>query len=107
VTKRTALARAKRGAAYLDEKLGRGWRRKIATTRLDMERGRCTRSARGSCGCILAQLAPESDYGERTYASGAESVGINPWGDEARRLGFFTDDSYKPLTDAWREVLSA
>ena len=96
VTTRTARAKAKRGAAFLDAKLGRGWRRKIRRRDLAMQVGSYER---GECGCILAQL-----YGD--YFDGARHLGI-AWGDDVRSLGFESsgDTTYGDLTEAWLEVL--
>ena len=93
---RTALTKAKRGAAFLDAKLGRGWRRKVRRRDLNMESG--LYAYKGDCGCILAQLY-------HTYDEGAAALGID--NDRAERLGFLDleAESYPELTEAWREVL--
>jgi len=94
-TTRTALAKAKRGAAFLDEQLRRGWRRKIRRRELDMGSGIYSR---GECGCVLAQLYDD-------YTVGLEELGINAV--EEKRLGFNSScrARYSELTEAWLEVL--
>jgi hypothetical protein len=96
------LVRARRGAEFLDGKLGRGWRRKIRRRDLAMEEG--LYGGRGTCGCILAQLGGD-------YSSMLEEVGL---ASDARieALGFDElgvdgdhDDSYDQLTEAWLTVL--
>lgn len=93
---RTALNKARRGAAFLDGRLGRGWRRKIRRRDLDMASYSYER--RGDCGCILAQI-----YGD--YVGGVRTLGITPY--NQRRLGLESDNfvDYDDLTEAWREVL--
>lgn len=97
-----ALTRARRGAAFLDGKLGRGWRRKIRRRKLDM----AETDYRTGCGCILAQLAPDG-----SYTTGLKSVGLeDKYARHARQrqLGFDNDGGdtdYDDLTDAWLEVL--
>ena len=95
MTTRTALTKAKRGAAFLDAKLGRGWRRKIRRRDLDMQR---YTYFKGECGCILAQL--HGDYG-----TGADTLGISDA--ECVTLGLEQGPgaSYGELTEAWLEVL--
>lgn len=103
MTKRTALARARRGAKFLDKKLP-GWRKQIRVTRLDLSKGLYDPARRGSCGCILAQIdATRTHTGN--YTGGAKKIGIEPWGDDAVRLGFRDGDDYATLTEAWREIL--
>lgn len=110
----TALKRARAGAAFLDEKFGRGWRRKIRRRRLNMASG-AYRPSRGSCGCILAQLdaqiaRDDTDWPDRTgyYSDGVERFKVTA----PVKLGFIADsrvsddDNYANLTKAWRKVLS-
>ena len=110
-----ALTRARRGAAYLDRKLGRAWRRTIRRSRLDMASStyRVVRPGPGlhfgRCGCIMAQLdahTPERK-GIGSYADGVEKLaGFDPTGSTAVRLGFFsTTAEYAELTEAWKTVL--
>lgn len=66
--------RAERGALFLDAKQP-GWAAHIITDELDM--GQCDM-------CVLGQL---SDDGAG-YDDCALQLGIDPWGDEARELGF-------------------
>lgn len=100
------LARARRGAAWLDKKLGPGWRRKIRCSRLQMSRGWMGHSY-GECGCILAQLdAASHDDGSGFYSRAAEKLGIV--GERTPvTLGFVvaSDSIYAELTEAWRVVL--
>jgi hypothetical protein len=110
--KELALERARRGAAFLDEKLGRGWRRKIRRNRLDMAKGIFkpdVPGGRGYCGCIVAQLSPRHTYGD-VY----NLLGLDPYGDEPAYLGLSLDDDVEAaveneawalLTDAWLQVL--
>lgn len=79
---RTDLSRARRGAAWLDKKIGRGWRRKIRRRELAMES--CQR-------CVLGQLY--GDYGDGLEALGGEAADV--------KLGM---DGTTP-TEAWLEVL--
>lgn len=87
---RKARAAARRGAEYLDAKLGRGWRRKIRRRQLDLS---------DSCNCIVGQL---NDGHYRPYTFGVS------WRSESR-LGFdvgpSSGDDYEELTEAWLEVL--
>lgn len=106
ITRRTALARARRGAKFLDGKRPR-WRRKINTEHLNMASGRYERDQPWS-GCILAQVgATKSNPGE--YVDTARSLGIDPAGHEAEMLGFLLNqdgvEDYPTLTSAWLEVL--
>lgn len=96
MTTRTALTKARRGAAFLDEKLGRGWRRKIRRRDLDM--ASFYYSGKGTCGCIVSQLYT-------AYCDGVDALGIDIA--QQRRLGFEVDDreEYEDLTEAWLEVL--
>lgn len=94
-TLRTAITRARRGAAFLDEVRGRGWRRRIRRRSLDMGVG----GAGQPCGCILQQL-----YGD--YDDGAEALGFSGWSARAEALGFLDRSyDYEPLTEAWLTVL--
>ena len=104
-----ALERARRGAAWLDKKLGPGWRRKIKRRKLDMSGGGFSS---GGCGCIMAQL--DKAYGRRargTYGDGVRNLlGISPWGRRIVALGLDVplprnDYDYDELTQAWRQVL--
>lgn len=93
-----ALIRARRGAKWLDKKLGRGWRRKIRRTDLDMSSGEYT--GKGDCGCIVAQL-----YGEFTH--GLAELGIEEYVED-HRLGLDIGDEvddYDDLTEAWLTAL--
>lgn len=98
MTTRTALTKAKRGAAFLDAKLGRGWRRKIRRTDLNMASYRY--AGKGDCGCILSQLYSR-------YSDGIAALGIEFNDDRQRSLGFEASDGadYADLTEAWLEVL--
>lgn len=92
-----ALERARRGAAWLDKKLGKSWRRKIRRRKLKMSKGVCP--SPGDCGCILAQL-----YGR--YEEGANALGMSdPYGNRAVALGFYSHGGYADLDEAWRQVL--
>lgn len=105
MTRRTALARARRGAAFLDTRY-KTWRKKINPERLDLAQG--TYYPRGvECGCVLAQL----DAGFRNSFFGSFSdrsmrLGLSDTEDE--KLGFTAEDlnDYPVLTDAWRKVLT-
>jgi hypothetical protein len=101
------IERARRGAAWLDEKLGRGWRRKIRRRSLRMEQGYMHR---GECGCILAQLdlaRGGNASGNGDFARLAEDLGMTALVSH----GFVAHGSadgltrYDELTEAWREVL--
>jgi hypothetical protein len=110
--KELALERARRGAAFLDEKLGRGWRRKIRRSRLSMADGIFDPGVAGGwgyCGCIVAQLSPRHAYND-VY----NLLGLDPYNDEVIDFGLILDDDdedideekdYALLTEAWREVL--
>lgn len=91
------LRRARRGAAYLDKRLGRGWRRQIRRRRLNMGMGA---PGPNGCGCILTQL-----YG--SYERGGDELDLNLDSGAPGRLGFYTAkyDDYEPLTEAWLTVL--
>jgi hypothetical protein len=93
------LTRARRGAKFLDKKLGTGWRKKIKRRKLDMALGTIDRNG---CGCIVAQLFPGSGYVE-----GLDKLGINPWAERDEKLGFDTSasESYDELAEAWLQVL--
>jgi hypothetical protein len=100
----TIQARAARGAAWLDKKLGRGWRRKIKRSKLEMSVGR--RGPNG-CGCIITQL-----YGD--YQGGEEPLGFDSGGRFAVSHGFLlpegrrmNDGYYTALTEAWLQELRA
>lgn len=106
-----ALARARRGAAFLDKKMGsKSWRRKIKRSRLDMQAGGFRPWQTGSCGCILAQLDPRSpddsfmdDHG---YFAMRHRLGIN--GARVVTLGFDVGDRgphYEDLDAAWKQVI--
>ena len=97
MTTRTAITKAKRGAAFLDAKLGRGWRRKIRRRDLDMRQG--LYRWQGDCGCIIAQL-----YG--SYTDGRLDLGVRGR-ERAASLGFDRSPrvGYAELTEAWLEVL--
>jgi hypothetical protein len=104
------LNRARRGAAWLDRHLGRGWRRRILRRRLDMRAGYYRPNIKGDCGCILAQLdVSYSSGGDEPgcYLRGLEMVGLHHPSLTPARLGFevVSDSSYEDLTDAWLEVL--
>lgn len=91
--------RVKRGARLLDKKLGPGWRRKIR--RRDLNLAASTYEGRGSCGCILAQLAPDGSYN-----TGLEILGISYFQREDRRYGFEREDEdYTELTAEWLKEL--
>jgi hypothetical protein len=110
MTKEQALERARRGAAFLDEKLGRGWRRRIRRRRLDMACGSFDPDVPSECGCIIAQLSPTHHYAD-VY----DLVGVEVFTDEAVQLGLtlgfdgvgvsYEDAKWALLTEAWREVL--
>jgi hypothetical protein len=98
------LARARRGAALLDKKLGRGWRRTIRRRQLNMQSGYMEEAA--DCGCIVTQLdfALEGD-GVGLYSRGCERLG---W-PETVRYGFdqrtHDEDAWDDLGEAWLVVL--
>ena len=98
MTTRSALVKARRGAAFLDAKLGRGWRRKIRRRDLNMAVG--ISREKGECGCILAQLYTY-------YDDGAIEMEIDADFEAQEDLGFVQSDdaSYDQLTEAWLEVL--
>lgn len=116
----SALSRARRGARYLDGKLGKGWRRRIRRRRLDM--GAPVYLGETGCGCVLAQIdaalrTPKGklelvrcglDEGGGWYSSGAGRVGLDPYSERAEALGFLAreDEDYGPLNAAWRKVLA-
>ena len=113
-----ALTRARRGAAYLDRKLGRAWRRRIRRSRLNMGNS-CFRvdagptAFLGRCGCIFAQLDASQPHKEGVgyYAEGVEELAtFDATGSTACRLGFLTSGqkdapTYAELTEAWKTVL--
>lgn len=96
-----AMKAARRGAKFLDRKLGRSWRKKIRRSELNMASGSYEV---GSCGCIIAQL-----YGE--YEEGIDALNI--YGKFRNRkpadewYGFDQDSEtgYGALTQAWKQVL--
>lgn len=98
------IERARRGAAWLDAHLGRGWRRKIRRRSLRMDRGQVRP---GECGCILAQLDLAEGYSVGSFSRFADSIGLRA----LIRYGFVAASSnddqaqYADLTEAWREVL--
>jgi len=94
ITKATARRRAHKGAMFLDETLGRGWRRKIRRRKLDQSQALMNTG----CGCVLAQL-----YG--SYGRGTQEVGIQ--GAKQVQFGFLTYEpgAYPKLTEAWLEEL--
>ncbi len=104
MSKRDMQRAARRGAKFLDEKLGRGWRRKIKRRRLDMQSGYYNNGARGECGCIVAQLHPGN-----TYGGGLRHLDLDYR--DATRLGFqlpdedYSTKQYEKLTDVWLEEL--
>lgn len=110
LTPAQALARARRGVAFLDRKMP-GWRRKVRRTRLRMEKGYIDRFVVEDCGCILAQLDAERHGGDGYYSRGAGQLGIDPTGVRAVSLGLVLrgpdsrNQEYEVLTDAWRIAL--
>lgn len=98
-----ALARARRGAAFLDKKLGRGWRRKIKRSKLNLDAG-CFPSqwVNPGCGCVIAQLDEEG-----SYSHGAQVLGFRAYSTEATNLGFLNGSGIpnEVLTDAWKQVI--
>lgn len=89
-----------RGVAVLDRKRP-GWWKKIKLTKLDMSSGMYD-EAYGSCGCILAQLAPDGDYdtGVDRLTRAADK---DEW---ATRRGFMAEpDFYAYLTRKWKQVI--
>lgn len=101
-----ARRKARRGARFLDKKLGPGWRLSINVSRLNMGYGSYVPRRENGCGCVLAQLdAADSDDGVGLYMRGAENLGLNADGDKARRLGFVTaqNSKYAALDVAWKE----
>lgn len=77
-----------RGARRLD-KVRPGWRGEINWA--DLRMGSCSR-------CILGQL-----WG--TYETGADAVGVDPWGSEAYDFGFMADyGAWTELADEWERV---
>lgn len=108
MTKRTALARARRGAALLDAKY-KNWRKKIDLDHLNMARG--TYDGReNSCGCILAQVdlayRPRASFG--SWSRAAERLGLYDGSRSQHIHGFLADedDDYELLDEAWKTVLS-
>jgi hypothetical protein len=108
----TALDRAHAGAAFLDKRLGRGWRRKIKRRRLDMENPDYLLDNSASCGCILSQLDSYDGTRRGVYGHMCDVLGLEP--SEERRLGFLAEEeddwdgcymSYGDLDVAWRTVL--
>ena len=80
------MTKAKRGAAFLDEKLGRGWRRKIRRRELNID---------SPCNCIIGQLY------DHNFLKGLVELGIRS-DRTLMRLGFGGEAG---LTEAWLEVL--
>lgn len=87
------LTRARRGARALDRILGKGWRRKIRKTRLDMGCGTFYPDSVSSCGCILAQLRPG-----KFYLNTARELGLE---DKVDDYGFAGDVD----EETWLKVL--
>lgn len=94
------LTRARRGAAFLDKKLGRGWRRRIRRRDLDLSAG--VYEGPGSCGCVLAQLSFVGDFKIEAELLGLDDLAIERYGFDIEED---TDDKYDELTEAWRVVL--
>lgn len=116
-----ARARAKKGAAFLDENVP-GWHEHIDTDGLDMEYGMPSAT---KSGCILCQVAPLLG-GRADYDEGVLMLGMNPEGRKVVSLGFATTAgmslevadmlkhagdpvsiSYERLTEAWKEEIAA
>jgi len=87
----TALRKARRGAAFLDAKLGRGWRRKIRRRDLNLA---------SPCNCIIGQLY------NCDFEGGLRDLGIRS-DRSVERFGFEETPlaQYDDLTEAWLEVL--
>lgn len=111
LTPDVALARARRGIAFLDRKAP-GWRRKIRRARLDLSKPEYSPEGHG-CGCVLAQLDAARRHDLGWYARGANAVGVRPGSPRAVTLGFEVRAAlsaqqtmdYAVLTDAWRTAL--
>ncbi len=105
MTRRQARAAAQRGARFLDEQLGRGWRSEIVLSKLDMA---ASDPDGDGCGCVLTQL-----YG--TYEDGLHTLSIDDDGQEDADLGFTlperdlgletTAAGFGRLTDEWKNEL--
>lgn len=95
------MKRAQAGAKFLDERLGRGWWRRIKLRRLDLS---MAYMRPGRCGCILAQL-DAYDWGDGSYLRKCEELGLS----EQRRvrMGFAAPryGSYPELTEAWKQIV--
>jgi len=94
--------RVERGAALLDGQHP-GWYRRIDLARLDLKDG---------CNCVVGQLGQVSrDDGER-YLEEVAALGISDVKGEVAH-GFEAEwparirDDYEPLTQAWRELITA
>lgn len=101
MTHEEALEKARKGAAFLDEKLGRSWIYKIKRTKLNMEIGTMDSFMNPGCGCILAQLNPRTNW-----LYGARELGLTM--EDAIELGFVTDElryGFHELTKAWKQVI--
>lgn len=100
MTHEEALEKARKGAAFLDEKLGRSWIYKIKRRKLIMEVGSMHDSLNPGCGCILAQLNPRTNW-----LDGARQLGLTM--EDAIELGFVTNVhmGFHELTKAWKQVI--
>lgn len=101
--KALALARARRGAAFLDKKMGKQWRRRIKRTKLNLDAGRFpSKRVHPGCGCVIAQLDEEG-----SYSHGAEALGFRAYSPQATKLGFLSGEGVpnSVLTDAWKQVI--
>ncbi len=107
MTRRTALARARRGAEFLDTKY-KGWRKVIDVETLDLGES----FSAGSGGCVLSQLdyryGHVDAYGYGSYEHRAYKLGLQPWGGKLGRFGFTArgEDDYSTLTKAWKDLLT-
>jgi hypothetical protein len=114
ITRRTALARARRGAALLDTKY-KTWRQNVNVYRLDQSSGFFDATDLLTCGCVLSQIdAWFAGSGFGRYSHRAHKLfGINWLEDPPVKYGFVVrgdseeeEEEYKTLTEAWKTVLA-
>jgi hypothetical protein len=103
VTRAEARKRVRRGAGLLDEKVGKGWPRRVSLRRLDMAQ---------PCRCILGQLFHDEDAPIESFSHGIEE--LQTWGSavEAPGVAHGFDvpagsggPGYEQLFNAWRDEI--
>ena len=102
----TYASRVKRGAAYLDARIGRNWEKRIDPTTLDLQDG---------CECILAQVSESHRYLDGLNELGIKDLEDRDGAPKARSyLGFSETgkgksigEAFKRLTNAWLRLLAA